>query len=250
MQEGREVIYQGVLAHGDFAGRSDFLVRVKGASKLGDYHYEVWDTKLARKPKPYFLNIELCSYAEMLEDIQQRLPERIAVILGNQEELYFKTEDFIHHYYRLKEAFVEFHRAFPAIVRQKIFRSEHLVAGATFQTRCWKSVMIYRAANIRKSQMARLKNCGINTLTALANTQIVDVKDMAQETLASLKEQAQLQLETLASNRTAFKTIPTNQGKGLSLLPPQSTSDVFFGYGGLSAFRRRAGISFRSCVSR
>ncbi len=50
----------------------------------------------------------------MLEDIQQRLPERIAVVLGNQEELYFKTEDFIHHYCRLKVAFVEFHRDFSA----------------------------------------------------------------------------------------------------------------------------------------
>ncbi len=43
MQEGREVICQGVLALGDFAGRSDFLVRVKGTSSLGDYYYEVWD---------------------------------------------------------------------------------------------------------------------------------------------------------------------------------------------------------------
>lgn len=66
MRRGEEIIYQGYLVNGEFAGYPDFLVRVESPSGLGAWSYEPWDTKLARHPKPYFL-IQLCCYAEMLE---------------------------------------------------------------------------------------------------------------------------------------------------------------------------------------
>jgi len=44
MQKGHEVIFQAVLSKDEFAGKSDFLFKINGASKLGDYHYEAWDT--------------------------------------------------------------------------------------------------------------------------------------------------------------------------------------------------------------
>ena len=49
MLEVRETITQGYLVHESFAGFTDFLVKVDGQSILGDYHYEVWDTKLSKK---------------------------------------------------------------------------------------------------------------------------------------------------------------------------------------------------------
>ena len=76
MQDGVPVIYQGAIAYDGFAGYSDFLVRVPGPSQLGSFHYEVWDTKLAREPKPYYL-IQLCCYAEMLEYIQGVRPPKL-----------------------------------------------------------------------------------------------------------------------------------------------------------------------------
>ena len=72
MRSGREVIYQGRLEAGEFAGYADFLIRVDGSSDLGLCHYEVWDTKLARGVKPYFA-IQLCCYAELLEAVQGRI---------------------------------------------------------------------------------------------------------------------------------------------------------------------------------
>jgi len=69
MQQGREVIYQARLRHGEFAGWVDFLFRVNGPTGLGAWHYEVWDTKLSRSLKPYFA-IQLCCYADMLNSIQ------------------------------------------------------------------------------------------------------------------------------------------------------------------------------------
>ncbi len=73
MQLGLEVIYQARLEGDEFAGYADFLSARRGSLQLGPYEYEVWDTKLARSPKPYFV-IQLCCYAEMIESIQGCLP--------------------------------------------------------------------------------------------------------------------------------------------------------------------------------
>ena len=82
MRQGRRVIYQAALSHENFSGYADFLARIEGASDLGDYHYEVWDAKLALSAKPYFI-VQLCCYAEMLLAIQGRLPEEIQIVLGD-----------------------------------------------------------------------------------------------------------------------------------------------------------------------
>src|SRR5437588_7974427 len=44
---GAGVIYQGAFLAGRWHGYADFLLRVPGESRFGDYHYEPLDTKLA-----------------------------------------------------------------------------------------------------------------------------------------------------------------------------------------------------------
>src|SRR5205807_1393066 len=110
---GREVIYQGYLRKDSFAGFSDFLVRAPGHSNSGDFQYEVWDSKLAKKPKPYFL-IQLCCYAEMIETIQGCLPSQVAIVLGNKLIKTFRTEDYFYYYKSVKQRFLEFQENFDA----------------------------------------------------------------------------------------------------------------------------------------
>ena len=54
LNSGADVIAQAYLEFENFGGFADFLIKVPGKSNLGDYHYEVWDTKLSKKMKPYF----------------------------------------------------------------------------------------------------------------------------------------------------------------------------------------------------
>ena len=51
MKQGTEVIVQGVLSYSGWGGRIDILRRVDKPSALGDWSYEVIDTKLARETK-------------------------------------------------------------------------------------------------------------------------------------------------------------------------------------------------------
>ena len=65
------IIYQAALQDPVFAGYADFLT-IDALAK-----YQVWDTKLALSPKPYY-PIQLCCYSEMLAAMTgQGLPERI-----------------------------------------------------------------------------------------------------------------------------------------------------------------------------
>ena len=52
MRKGADVIYQGVFVDGSWRGIADFIERVDSPSALGDWSYEVSDTKLARHAKP------------------------------------------------------------------------------------------------------------------------------------------------------------------------------------------------------
>lgn len=84
MKSGADVIAQAYLELDNFGGLADFLIRVPGKSNLGNFHYEVWDTKLSKKMKPYFA-IQLCCYAEMLEQEQGIRPQNVSIVLGNKD---------------------------------------------------------------------------------------------------------------------------------------------------------------------
>lgn len=67
MNDGVDVIYQAHLQLPPFQGYADFLIKKAGKSRLGDYCYEVWDTKLARSVKPSFC----CNYVAMRKCLKQ-----------------------------------------------------------------------------------------------------------------------------------------------------------------------------------
>src|SRR5205807_38018 len=71
MHEGADVIYQATLFDGTWIGYVDFLIRLDGESALGAHHYEVVDTKLARRTKGGAL-LQMCVYSELVAGIQVR----------------------------------------------------------------------------------------------------------------------------------------------------------------------------------
>ena len=228
MRDGRQVIYQGVLSFGSFSGRTDFLYKVDGASSLGDFHYEVWDTKLAKKAKPYFV-IQLCCYAEMLQTIQAVVPKSISIILGDSSKKSFLTNDYISYYRQLKETFLNFHDSFskdhpPEDCSPGTF-SKWKTFGQAFLTARDDLSLI---ANIRKVQIQRLKSAGLYKTSELAATKLTSVAAMAPETFQTLKAQARLQKQTLQENKTAYEFLPAVANKGFHLLPPASPADVYF----------------------
>jgi uncharacterized protein len=231
MQAGYDVIYQAPLRHENFAGIADFLIRVDGKSNLGDYHYEVSDTKLALKPKPYFL-IQLCCYAEMLEHIQGVRPEFIAVVFGDQRVERFRTENYFYFYRMLKQSFLHQQKTFDPTCRPEPLGMEDFGRWQGEMQR-WleEKDHLSRVANIRTVQIRRLKAFGIETMHQLAETTIDQIRKMSPETFGTLKQQARLQVLSAGLDKPLYELLPTdplNPKRGLAVLPPPSPNDVFF----------------------
>jgi predicted RecB family nuclease len=228
------IIYQAALRDGSFEGYADFLL-------LDDAgNYEVWDTKLARSPKPYYA-IQLCCYSEMLAATAGGpLPQRFGIILGTKERVEFRIEDFVHYYRHVRCDFLAMQRAFTGDLND---RPEPLARGNHYQ---WSSLVdaylnerdhMVRVAGITVGQMKKLTAAGIDTLVKLSTSAGVSVPKLAADTHEKLADQAKLQCET----RTAREADPEAKAAirvlnpetrmehlGLSALSEPNAGDVFF----------------------
>jgi len=79
MRAGADVIVQAAFLDGIWSGRADLLLRVDAESELGDWSYEVADTKLARETKGGTV-LQLCLYSDLLAKVQGRAPEFMHVV--------------------------------------------------------------------------------------------------------------------------------------------------------------------------
>lgn len=113
MAAGQDVIYQAYLRSEDgvFFGFVDFLVKVPNppgvTSRFGDYHYEAWDTKLAKKEKIDYM-IQLSCYADMLADMQGLRPENFSIVNGDSQKLDFRMDQYFATYENIRDSFVNF----------------------------------------------------------------------------------------------------------------------------------------------
>ena len=231
VRQGAAVIYQACFQTDNIIGYVDFLRRVETSSELGDYSYEVVDTKLARSPKAKFI-LQLCMYAELLADIQRVLPRHIHVILGDRTEQSFRLANYFRYYRKLKASFLV------AVSR---------APGSTYPLPCshcdlcdWRELCqqqwerddhLVLVANITRNQVEKLNAAGIATLTQLARLEEHQrVPRLQPETLERLRHQAALQLGRRETGENRFELIETDlsQLRGFSRLPEPDPGDLFF----------------------
>lgn len=229
MADGAPVIYQAYLEQDRFMGLADFLVRTEGASYLGDYHYEVWDAKLGQSMKPYYA-VQLCCYAEMLAGVQGCLPKHVGIFLATGERCRLPLRDFYYYYRVLKAGFCDFQDGItssappdPADYREHGRWSGHA------ENLLKQADDLSFIANIRSTQMKRLRQAGIRTVHGLLASRNVRVAGLAENTQKRLCDQAELQVASAGCIVPKYRVLPHDRdGIGLSLLPPASPADVCF----------------------
>ncbi len=96
LSEGAEVIYQGALIDTPWMGYADFLIRVNAKTRLGNFGYEVVDTKLARSAQPKHA-VQLCVYSKLLGMAQEQLPANIHLVLGDASQVSFPLAHFLYY---------------------------------------------------------------------------------------------------------------------------------------------------------
>lgn len=229
MQRGDEIIFQAALHSGQFAGYADFLRRVPGTSKLGDWHYEVADTKLAKSPKAKFL-IQLCFYAELIADIQGVVPASVHLVFGDGRERSFRTADYRHY-------FLAVQRRFLAHVEAKgvgtypdpVDRCDLCHWREACEARRVADDHLCQVATMAGGQIRSLTAAGIKTLEALAKLpKDMGIPGISPESLTRLHHQARLQFHKRTTGEDVADLLPVDYGRGFARLPTPDPGDLFF----------------------
>jgi predicted RecB family nuclease len=231
MRSGADVIYQAVLFDVPWFGKADFFFQVDTPSDLGDYSYEVADTKLARKAKPYFL-IQLCFYSELLGRVQGHLPEACHVILGDGSEKSFRVSDYLYYFRNLLgrfQGFIEPGRV--ETTPEPCSACEHCPWSERCQAQWVAEDHLSQVANIQRQQIFKLRVAGIETLEVLARAPETPVPPrMVRDTFDKIRRQAALQLLARETGKDETLLLPLDPDgrRGFYRLPEPAFGDLFF----------------------
>lgn len=228
MHSGAEVVYQGTLVTAPFTGRTDFLRRVPRPSRLGDWSYEVVDTKLARSPKATF-TVQLALYSDLLADAQGVAPETMHLVLGDGLEATLRVAEYAQYVAQVRERFLAF------VAERPPTYPERCAACSTCPWRdlCdarWKDEdHLNQVAGITRSQIGRLQAAGVTTLAGLASLAPgAPVAKVVPDTLAKLRAQAALQVQRRVTGQPHKELLPIDGRRGFHRMPAPDRGDLFF----------------------
>jgi len=230
IQKGYDLIYHAYLIDDNLRGEADFLIKCDTKSDLGDYSYEVYDTKITRNLKPRHIT-QITAYSDMLGKIQKVLPEKMHLIDGSDEYHSFKTIEYIDLFNHSKKEFIKF---LSNISKEKIYPEKCSYCNlCDWKDECdktWENDnYINLVAGSNKSQIEKLKKNKIRTVEQLSKTKLaaIDLKINA-ESFKKIQLQAQLQEEKRNTGEDKIVILDSDFGKGFYKLPKPDDGDVFF----------------------
>ena len=230
IQKGYDLIYHAYLIDDNLRGEADFLIKCDTKSDLGDYSYEVYDTKITRNLKPRHIT-QITAYSDVLGKIQKVLPEKMYLIDGSDEYHSFKTIEYIDLFYHSKKEFIKF---LSNTSKEKIYPEKCSYCNlCDWKDECdktWENDnYINLVAGSNKSQIEKLKKNKIRTVEQLSKTKLtaIDLKINA-ESFKKIQLQAQLQEEKRNTGEDKIVILDSDFGKGFYKLPKPDEGDVFF----------------------
>jgi predicted RecB family nuclease len=238
MRAGVPIIVQGALADGRWVGRPDILRRVDRPSLLGEWSYEVIDTKLARETKSGTI-LQLCLYSDLLGMAQGQMPEQMYIVSPWSEfqPQCFRVDDYTA-YYRLVKASLEAVLANSA--REDTYpEPKEYCENCRWRVRCdtrrRDDDHLCLVAGISKLQINELRKRDINTTIALAGLALPlawKPERGSPLTYERVREQARLQVEARVQGSPIYEVLEPQVGFGLHILPEPSPGDIFLDFEG------------------
>jgi predicted RecB family nuclease len=224
LRDGVDVVFQAALWDDPWVGHADFLVRVNGvASDLGDYAYEVRDTKLARSPSANAL-IQMAHYGAMVEKLQGAPPPRLAIWLGTGELFEWKYADAAPYVLELRAAFLRFQQEQPPTEASPIAAC----GGCRWMERCdgeWGPQDLRNIHRLTSQQRLLLREHGIASIPQLAIADTSHRPDgIGANTFDRLRGQAAVQ----AGEKLWSIVSPQPRNTGIFGTPPTHPLDIYF----------------------
>jgi predicted RecB family nuclease len=250
MGAGTEIIVQGALSHGGWGGRTDILRRVEIPSDLGDWSYEVIDTKLARETKGGTI-LQLCLYSDLLTKAQGREPEFMYVVPP--------WSGFIPQQYRLADYGAYYRRA-KAGLEQSIVVNGDADTYPDPKEHCeicrWRLQCDTRrraddhlclVAGISKVQIGVLKKHDVSTASALADLPLPIPWKPERGSLNSfdrIREQARIQVQAREAGDVKFELLDRR-----AIITVIAFNELLIFVANSSRRRGSGGCKARACLS-
>ncbi len=246
MRDGADVIYQATFFDGVWLGYADFLLRVETPSDLGDWSYEVADTKLARTAKASAI-LQVCSYVDQLTRVQGTAPRELRIVLGGsaRETAIFPISDFMAYYRTVKAGFEADVAAAEAVYPVTATYPDPVA----FCDVCAWAIHckdqrhadddLSRVAGITAKQRKVLKARDVKQRRQLAVLQIVPpdrVDGVSTEAFNRIQQQASIQVRGEDANEPLHELLDPEldddgnfvPDRGFLVLPVPSPNDLFF----------------------
>lgn len=229
MESGADVVYQAALADSCWAGDADFLIRTETPSQLGDFSYEVVDTKLSRHADVSHV-VQIGVYSRMLAAVQGTVPVRCHLVLGNGTRESFQVNHFAAYVRYAQQQFEQFVAVPPATSYPE--PCQHCTS-CHWQSHCtsrWQEDdHLSLVAGMQAPHARKLIEAGVPTLAGLAAmSEGVSVLGMNPDVLKRLRGQAALQLRKRQSGQDCHELLPAAPGKGFERLPAPDAHDLYF----------------------
>ena len=235
MRDGADVIYQATLSDDTWSGRADFLRRVDKPSEIGDWSYEVTDTKLARDTKAGTI-LQLCVYSYLLGKLQGCRPELMHVVTPGNDftPLPYRLEDYSAYFRLLEKGIGDFIQAPTETYPELVSHCDYCVWWNDCEKRRRGDDHLCYVAGINGTQIKSLRALGIDRLAALAQLEEVpDPPQGSKEALQRVREQARVQLVGREQSAPYYELLePFNEEHGLALLPEPTPDDIFLDFEG------------------
>ena len=233
MHHGVDYIYQARLSNDKWQGWADFLIKVATPCALGNWSYQVIDTKLSTQTRAGTI-LQISLYSEIIEEIQGLLPEYMHVRTP-ESELSYRVNDYISYLRLIKK------RLDNAIIAPI----------ATYPEPCshcdicnwWQHCNGIRReddhlsfiAGMGTSQIKEVKQHGITTLQAMSEIPLpIPFKPTkgSKETFTKLREQARVQNETRTAQKPIYELLELIENTGFYNLPEPSDGDIYLDFEG------------------
>jgi len=228
MKAGYDIIYQARLKMDNWKGWGDFLIKVDGVSELGNWSYEVADTKLATQTKAATI-LQITLYSEMIKTIQGVMPEFMHVITPDGENKY-RVTDYLFYVQFVKNRFL--------LAMESEVEVYPDVAAHCDICNWWEECNRRRRlddhlsfiAGISKQHIKEVRTRDVNTLVAMAELPLpisFTPSRGSKETYAKVREQARVQRQSREEKRPVHEMLPRAAGMGLFRLPEPSAWDIY-----------------------
>lgn len=231
IRNGVDVIYQARLGkENEWWGWADFLIRVEEPSKLGNFSYEVMDTKLATETKAATI-IQISLYSEALAEIQGKMPEMMWVKTP-EDQFSYRFSEYAAYVRLIKKRYLE------AISHVNAETYPEPVAHCDICT--WWEVCNQKrrsddhlsfVAGMGRTQIKEVANYNIETLgdfAQLENPISFKPSRGAVQTYQKLRDQANIQWRSRNQNyRPIHEILDFQPQKGFFNLPEPSKHDLY-----------------------